>query len=500
MSIMRVKSVEQSIQDAEAPEFRLRRVLGAIDLLGIGIGAIIGTGIFVLTGVAAATDAGPGISISFVISGIACGLAALCYAEFASVVPVAGSAYTFSYASLGEFLAWIIGWDLMLEFVIGASTVSVGWSQYFVEALSSIGLALPEALTAAPGAGGAMNLPAAIIALLLTVVLVVGIRLSAAVTNVVVAIKLVVVLFFIIFGAFFVKAANWDPFIPPHQPPDPSAGGSVLDEPVVNAIFGSTGSFGVSGLVAGAALVFFAYIGFDIVASGAEETRRPQRDMPIGILGSLAICSILYVLVSLVMTGIVKYDQLETAAPMATAFQAIGAPWAVGLVSLGAIAGLTTVILILMLGQARVGFAMARDGLLPVYFAKVHSKYRTPYRITVITGVVVAIIASLTPIDVLAEMTNIGTLFAFVLVSIGVLVMRRTRPDLPRAFRVPLVPVIPILAALACLYLMLNLEGWTWLRFGIWMALGLVLYFVYSKHRSRLARGETIEQAAEEAD
>ncbi|KAA5831314.1 amino acid permease [Saccharopolyspora hirsuta] len=498
MTIMRVKSVEQSIRDAEAPEFRLRRVLRAVDLLGIGIGAIIGTGIFVLTGVAAATDAGPGISISFVISGIACGLAALCYAEFASVVPVAGSAYTFSYASLGEFFAWLIGWDLMLEFIIGASTVSVGWSQYFVEALGAVGLPLPDALTAAPGAGGVANIPAAIIALLLTVVLVVGIRLSAAVTNVVVAVKLAVVLFFIIFGAFFVKAANWSPFIPPHQPPEPGAVSAPLEQPLISAIFGQTGSFGLSGLVAGAALVFFAYIGFDIVASGAEETRRPQRDMPIGILGSLAICSILYVLVSLVMTGIVKYDQLDTAAPMATAFQAIGAPWAVGLVSLGAIAGLTTVILILMLGQARVGFAMSRDGLLPVWFAKVHKKYRTPYRITVITGIIVAIIASLTPINVLAEMTNIGTLFAFVLVSIGVLVLRRTRPDLPRAFRVPWVPVIPVLAAAACLYLMLNLEGWTWIRFGIWMVLGLVLYFVYSRHNSRLARGETIEEAADE--
>jgi basic amino acid/polyamine antiporter, APA family len=499
MSIMRVKSVEQSIRDAEAPEFRLRRVLRAVDLLGIGIGAIIGTGIFVLTGVAAATDAGPGIAISFVFSGIACGLAALCYAEFASVVPVAGSAYTFSYASLGEFLAWIIGWDLMLEFIIGASTVSVGWSQYLVEALDALGLAMPAALTSAPGAGegGVMNLPAAIIALILTGVLVVGIRLSAAVTNVIVAIKLAVVLFFIIFGAFFINAANWSPFIPPHQPPEPGVT-SPLEDPLVNAIFGQTGSFGLSGLVAGAALVFFAYIGFDIVASGAEETRRPQRDMPIGILGSLAICSVLYVLVSLVMTGIVKYDQLDTAAPMATAFQAIGAPWAVGLVSLGAIAGLTTVILILMLGQARVGFAMSRDGLLPVWFAKVHPKFRTPYRITLITGVVVAIIASFTPIDVLAEMTNIGTLFAFVLVSIGVLVLRRTRPDLPRAFRVPWVPVIPILAAAACLYLMLNLEGWTWIRFGIWMVLGLVVYFLYSQRNSRLGRGETIEEAAEE--
>ncbi|QUH00672.1 amino acid permease [Saccharopolyspora erythraea] len=496
MTIMRVKSAEQSIRDAEAPEFRLRRVLSAWDLLGIGIGAIIGTGIFVLTGVAAATDAGPGIAISFVLSGIACGLAALCYAEFASVVPVAGSAYTFSYASLGEFLAWIIGWDLVLEFIIGASTVSVGWSQYFVEALSAIGLGLPPTLTAAPGAGGVVNVPAAVIALLLTVVLVVGIRLSSAVTNVVVAIKLAVVLFFIIFGAFFIKAANWSPFIPPHQPPDPAAAGSALDEPLINAIFGATGSYGLSGLVAGAALVFFAYIGFDIVASGAEETRKPQRDMPIGILGSLAVCSVLYVLVSLVMTGIVKYTQLDTAAPMATAFQAIGAPWAVGLVSLGAIAGLTTVILILMLGQARVGFAMSRDGLLPVWFAKVHPKFRTPYRITLITGILVAIIASLTPIDLLAEMTNIGTLFAFVLVSAGVLVLRRTRPDLPRAFKVPWVPVLPILAVLSCLYLMLNLDGWTWIRFGIWMLIGLVVYFAYSSRHSRLAKAQSIEEAA----
>ncbi|KEI44555.1 amino acid permease [Saccharopolyspora rectivirgula] len=498
MTILRVKSVEQSIRDAEAPEFRLRRVLSAWDLLGIGIGAIIGTGIFVLTGVAAATDAGPAISISFVLSGIACGLAALCYAEFASVVPVAGSAYTFSYASLGEFFAWLIGWDLILEFVIGASTVSVGWSQYLVEALSSAGLALPEELTAAPGAGGVINLPALLIALVLTVVLVVGIKLSSAVTNVIVAIKVAVVLFFIIFGAFFINTANWSPFLPPHQPPEPGTSASPLEDPLINAIFGQTGSYGLSGLVAGAALVFFAYIGFDIVASGAEETRRPQRDMPIGILGSLAVCSVLYVLVSLVMTGIVKYTDLNTAAPMATAFQAIGAPWAVGLVSLGAIAGLTTVILILMLGQARVAFAMSRDGLLPTWFAKVHPKYRTPYRVTLCTGVVVALIASLTPIDVLAEMTNIGTLFAFVLVSAGVLVLRRTRPDLPRAFRVPGVPVVPALAVLACLYLMLNLEGWTWIRFAVWMLFGLVVYFLYSKKNSRLARAESGESTGEQ--
>jgi APA family basic amino acid/polyamine antiporter len=487
MSIMRVKTPEQSLRDAEAPEFRLRRVLRAVDLLGIGIGAIIGTGIFVLTGVAAATNAGPGIAISFVLSGIACGLAALCYAEFASVVPVAGSAYTFSYASLGEFLAWIIGWDLILEFILGASTVSVGWSQYFIQALGAVGLTLPDAFTAAPGAGGMANIPAAAIALILTVVLVIGIRLSSAVTNVIVAIKLAVVAFFIIFGAFYIRLANWSPFVPPHQPAAPGSAATGLNQPLINTFLGNTGSFGLSGLVAGAALVFFAYIGFDIVASGAEETRRPQRDMPIGIIGSLAICSVLYVLVSLVMTGIVRYPALNTAAPMATAFQATGATWAVGLVSLGAIAGLTTVILILMLGQARVGFAMSRDGLLPVWFARVHPRFRTPDRITIITGVVVAAIAAFTPIKILAEMTNIGTLFAFVLVSAGVLVLRRARPDLHREFRTPWVPVVPILAVLTCLYLMLNLEGWTWVRFVVWMAVGLVIYAGYGVRHSKLA-------------
>ncbi len=496
MSIMRVKTPEQSVRDAEAPEFRLRRVLSALDLMGIGIGAIIGTGIFVLTGVAAAKEAGPGIAISFVLSGIACGLAALCYAEFASVVPVAGSAYTFSYASLGEFLAWIIGWDLILEFIVGASTVSVGWSQYFSSALGSLGVHLPVALTSAPGSGGTVNVPAAIIALILMVVLIVGIRLSSVVTNVIVGIKLAVVLFFIIFGAFYVHTANWSPFIPPRRPGGAAEGG--LNSSLLDLVVGSGGSYGFSGVVAGAALVFFAYIGFDIVASGAEETRHPQRDMPIGILGSLAVCSVLYILVSLVMTGIVAYPLLNTAAPMATAFQATGAAWAVGLVSLGAICGLTTVILILMLGQARVGFAMSRDGLLPVWFARVHPRFRTPYRITLITGILVAIIASLTPIDVLAEMTNIGTLFAFVLVSAGVPVLRRARPDLHRAFRTPLVPLVPILAVLACLYLMVNLTGWTWIRFGIWLVIGLAVYGLYGVRNSRLARGTSIEEAAGE--
>jgi APA family basic amino acid/polyamine antiporter len=488
MGIMRVKTPEQSVRDAEAPEFRLRRVLRAVDLLGMGVGVIVGTGIFVLTGVAAATEAGPSIAISFVVSGVACGLAALCYAEFASIVPVAGSAYTFSYASLGELLAWIIGWDLILEFIVGASTVAVGWSQYFTAALGAAGMNLRGALTAAPGAGGVVNIPAAAIVLILTVILIIGIRMSSTVTNVIVAIKLAVVLFFVIFGAFFVRVSNWSPFIPPHQPGAAHGGG--LNEPLIATLTGGTGIYGVSGMLAGAALVFFAYIGFDIVASGAEETRRPQRDMPVGILGSLLICSLLYVLVSLVMTGIVHYSRLNTADPMATAFQATGAHWAVGLVSVGALAGLTTVVLILMLGQARVGFAMSRDGLLPTWFAKVHPRFRTPYRVTIVTGVAVAAIAAFTPINILAEMTNIGTLFAFLLVSAGVPLLRRARPDLPRAFRTPLVPLVPLLAVVACLYLMLNLAGWTWIRFLVWLAVGLVLYAAYGARHSRLGRAE----------
>lgn len=496
-TIMRTKPVEQSIRDTEEPQFKLHRALSSTDLIGIGIGAIVGTGIFVLTGVAAATSAGPGIAISFAIAGVACAFAALCYAEFASTVPVAGSAYTFSYASMGEFLAWLIGWDLILEFIVGATAVSIGWSQYFVTGLGSLGLELPAAITAAPGAGGVINLPAAVVALVLTGVLIAGIELSSRVTNLVVAIKLAVVVFFIIFGAFFVTAANWSPFVPPAQGGGAAAQRS-LETPLWELIFGSAGAFGFQGLVTGAALVFFAYIGFDIVASAAEETRRPQRDLPVGILGSLAICAVLYILVSLVMTGIVAYPQLNTAAPMATAFEATGNAWATALVSLGAIIGLLTVIMILMLGQSRVAFAMSRDGLLPMWFSRVHPKFRTPYRITLTTGLVVAVLAAFTPILAAAELVNIGTLFAFALVAGGVMVMRRTRPDLPRAFRTPLVPWVPILAIIACVYLMLNLAGWTWVRFLVWMAIGLVVYFTYSARRSRLAHGESAGKATEE--
>ena len=490
MGIMRTKSIEQSIKDTEEPEFELRKALGPIDLIVFGIGVIIGTGIFVLTGVAAANFAGPAISLSFVFSGIACGLAALCYAEFASTVPVAGSAYTFSYASIGEFFAWIIGWDLILEFTVGAATVSVGWSQYFNRILESFfGVSLPPAIT-----GEVVNLPAAAIALILTVILVIGIRLSSAFNLTVTAIKLAVVFFFIGLGIFFVNTANWSPFVPP-------AGGTVESvstegggPSLLQYLTGTEQqAFGFAGIITAAAIVFFAYIGFDVVATTSEEARNPRRDLPIGILGSLAICTILYILVSQIMTGIVPYNELDPEAPMASVFRDIGLNWAAGLVSVGAICGLTSVIMILMLGQSRVAFAMSRDNLLPRYFARAHPRFRTPYRITILTGVVVAIIAAFVDLTRLAELVNIGTLFAFCLVALGVMILRRTQPDLRRAFRTPLVPVIPILAILACLYLMVSLPVGTWWRFAIWMALGLVVYFVYSYRNSRLGRSESAE-------
>ena len=485
MGIMRTKSIEQSIRDTEEPEFELRKALGPIDLIVFGIGVIIGTGIFVLTGVAAANFAGPAISLSFVFSGIACALAALCYAEFASTVPVAGSAYTFSYASIGELFAWIIGWDLILEFTVGAATVSVGWSQYFNRILESFfGVSLPPAIT-----GEVVNLPAAAIALILTVILVIGIRLSSGFNLTVTTIKLAVVFFFIGLGIFFVNTANWSPFIPPAggtvESVSTEGGGPSLLQYLTGA---EQQAFGFAGIITAAAIVFFAYIGFDVVATTSEEARNPRRDLPIGILGSLAICTILYVLVSQIMTGIVPYNELDPEAPMASVFRDIGLNWAAGLVSIGAICGLTSVIMILMLGQSRVAFAMSRDNLLPRYFARAHPRFRTPYRITILTGVVVAIIAAFVDLTRLAELVNIGTLFAFCLVSVGVMILRRTQPDLPRAFRTPLVPVVPILAILFCLYLMVSLPVGTWWRFAIWMVLGLVVYFLYSMRASRLGR------------
>ncbi len=479
MNVLRTKSIEQSIRDTDEPGHKLQRRLGPIDLTVFGIGVIIGTGIFVLTGKAAGVQAGPAVSLSFVFAAIACGLAALCYAEFASTVPVAGSAYTFSYATLGELVAWIIGWDLILELALGAATVAVGWSEYLQIVLDNAGITTPSWLI-----GTHHNLAAALIVLLLTAVICFGIKVSSRVNATIVAIKIFIVLFVIIAGLFYIKTRNYSPFIPPTG--SKGAGGAESAPSLLQDLGFSPGAFGVTGIFTGAALVFFAFIGFDIVATAAEETRKPQRDLPIGIIASLAICTTLYVAVSLVVTGMVKYNQLDVKAPLANAFESVGKPGFANLISIGALAGLTTVMMILLLGQSRVFFAMSRDRLLPPVFSAVSERYGSPYRTSIATGIVVAVLAYIFSLGTLAELVNIGTLFAFILVSIGVVVLRRTRPDLPRAFRTPFVPVVPILAVLASFYLMLNLPTATWLRFVIWMALGFVVYFLYGARHSRL--------------
>lgn len=479
MNLWRTKSIEQSIADTEEPGHQLRKRLGPLELTIFGVGVIIGAGIFVLTGKAAGVQAGPAVALSFVFAGIACALAALCYAEFASTVPVAGSAYTFSYAGLGELMAWIVGWDLILELALGASTVAVGWSSYFADVLKQAGVVLP-----AWAYGSGTNVLAAGIVLLLTVVICLGIKLSSQVNMTMVAIKVGIVLFVIIAGLFYIKASNYSPFIPPSG--SPGAGGATSAPSLLQDLGVAPGSFGISGIFTAAALVFFAFIGFDIVATAAEETRNPQRDMPIGILGSLGICTALYVAVSLVVTGMVKYTDIKVEAPLAEAFRSVGKPAFATVISVGALFGLTTVMLILLLGQSRVFFAMSRDRLLPPVFSAVNERFGTPVRTSITTGVVVALLAAFVPLTELAELVNIGTLFAFVLVSIGVLVLRRTRPDLLRAFRCPGVPAVPILAALCSLYLMLNLPAATWIRFLVWMAIGLVVYFLYGANHSRL--------------
>src|ERR671912_498408 len=485
MGIMRTKSVEQSIRDTENPEFQLRKALGPLDLTLFGIGVIIGTGLFVLTGEAAAGYAGPAVALSYIVGGIVCALAALCYAEFASTVPVAGSAYTFSYASLGEFVAWLIGWDLILEFTLGAATVAKGWSGYFVSVLELIGITLPPSLYAAT-AGFSHDFVSLIVVALVTTILVVGIKLSSQFNGVITAIKILVTLFIIGFGIFFIKASNLTPFVPPPKP-----GGEELQVYVLPSLLGIDTIYGITGIFTAAALVFFAYIGFDIVATTAEETRNPQRDLPIGILASLAICTVFYVLASIVFTGLVPYDTLATAAPAATALEATPFPAAQLIVSLAILIGLTVVVMILVLGQSRVAFAMSRDNLLPPWFSQVHRTFRTPHRITIITGVAAGLLAFFLPLVTLGELVNIGTLSAFVLVSIGVIVLRRRRPDLPRAFKVPGYPVVPILAALSCLFLMGFLTTGTWLRFFVWMAIGIVIYFAYSRSHSRLANEDS---------
>lgn len=485
-SLFRTKSIEQSIRDTEEPEHQLKKNLGALDLIVFGVGVCVGAGIFVLTGHAAATNAGPAIVLSFLIAGLACCLAALCYAELASTVPVAGSAYTFTFATMGEFLAWIIGWDLILEFTVGAAALATSFSNYLGVVLAGTPFAIPEAIAGVET--GVVNLPAGLLIVGLTVVLITGIKLSSRINQVVTGLKLLVVFAVIIAGLFLVNTSNWVPFIPPAEAPAEASGG-MWRLPLVQSIFGLDPSvFGIGGVFAAAAMVFFAFIGFDVVATTAEETRNPQRNLPIGILGSLAIVTVLYMAVSLVITGMQNFRDIDPddAAPLATAFINAGMPVMADLIALGACIGLIVVAMILFMGQTRVGFSMARDHLLPPWLAKSHPRFGTPYRFTIIAGIAIAILASFVPLSTLAELVNIGTLAAFVLVSIGVIVLRKTRPDLKRSFKVPFVPVLPIVAALVCFYLMLNLNLDTWVRFLAWLAIGVVVYFVYSRRHSRL--------------
>ncbi|MRV73367.1 amino acid permease [Duganella sp. FT92W] len=461
MSLFRTKNLDHMVAQSRAAG-GLHKVLGPLDLVLMGIGAIVGTGIFVLTGTGALT-AGPALTLSFVIAALACGFAALCYAEFASTVPVAGSIYTYCYATMGELVAWMIGWDLLLEYGLATSAVSVGWSGYFQSLMAGFGLHLPAALTAAPGALPGVqtwfNLPALLVMLLLTAMLSWGVRESARVNSVMVAVKIGVVLLFIAVGARHVQPANWQPFMP----------------------------FGMQGTMGAAALVFFAFIGFDAVTSAAEEVKRPERDLPIGIIGSLAVCTVLYVVVSAVMTGIVPFRQFAGVDhPVSLALQFARENWVAGFVDLGAILGMTTVILVMTYGQTRVIFAMSRDGLLPRRLSALHPRYGTPFVATWAVGLVFGLVAAVIPLGVLAELINIGTLAAFCLVSVAVLVLRRRRPDLPRAFRCPGVPWIPLMAILFCIALMTFLSATTWIAFGVWLVLGLAVYFGYSRRRSKL--------------
>ncbi len=484
MSLFRTKSIEESIAATDEAEHQLKKNLGPLDLTVFGIGVIIGAGIFTVTGKAAAQYAGPSIVISFIIGAVCCALAAICYAEFASTVPVSGSAYTFSYATLGEIVAWIIGWDLLLELMLGASVVAQGWSTYFVLFLDKIGLHWPDAV----GPGSHIDLPALLLIAALTLLVAKGIKESMRVNLVLVGVKLFIVLFVIIAGIGFINKDNYTPFIPPSAQGQSAAG---LGAPLIQVLFGMTpATFGIAGIIAGASIVFFAYIGFDVVATTAEEARNPQRDLPIGIIASLSICTVLYIAVAFVITGMVKYDQIDPKAALASAFASVGKGGYATIIAAGAVAGLTTVVMTLLIGAVRVTFAMSRDHLLPPRLSRTSPATGTPLLLTFIIGTAVALIASLTPIGKLEEMVNIGTLAAFTLVSIAVPILRRRRPDLERSFKVPLNPVLPILAAVVCFYLMLNLSVETWLRFLIWMVLGFLIYFGYSRSHSRLAVGD----------
>ena len=478
--LLACKSIDV-LNEEEAKGNHLRRALGAWHLTLLGIGGIIGTGIFVLTGTAAANHAGPALSLSFIIAGFGCTLAALCYAEFAAMIPVAGSAYSYSYATLGEGIAWFIGWNLVLEYLFAVGTVSVGWSGYAVSLLDQLGIHLPAELTHAPfdspagmanglalaRTGAIINVPAVLIVAAIATVCYVGIKQSAAFNSVVVAIKVTVVLLFIIFGMSYIDTANWHPFIPPNT--------------------GQTGVFGWSGVLAAAGVIFFAYVGFDAVSTAAQETRNPQRDMPIGILASLIICTILYIIVAVILTGMVSYKELDVAAPVALALDKhAGLHWLGIPVKLGAVCGMTSVMLVMTIAQARIFFAMARDGLLPPWFGRVHPRFRTPSTGTLITGVCAALIGGLLPVKILGELVSIGTLAAFVTVCLGVLVLRRTRPDLPRPFRAPAPWFTGLAGAAVCTLLMLSLGPATWVRLVVWTGIGVLVYAFYGYKHSRL--------------
>jgi APA family basic amino acid/polyamine antiporter len=504
------KSIDDLMDQSSDSHTGFKRTLTATNLTTLGIGAIIGAGIFVLTGQAAAQYAGPAIVISFIISGLACAFAGLCYAEFASMIPIAGSAYTYSYATLGEFLAWIIGWDLILEYLFAASTVAVGWGGYVVSFLNDFGIHIPTAYTAATGSvlvnipnigwqqatanlvsnlhsqgidinslphvTAILNLPAMFIVVVLTLLLVIGIRESANFNNVMVITKVSVIILFIAIGIAFIKNGNWHPFIPKNT--------------------GVWGHFGWSGILRGAGVIFFAYIGFDAVSTAAQEAKNPQKHMPIGILGSLSISTVLYILVALVLTGIVSYTALNVADPVAVGVNAMGNGmfWLRPIVKIAAIAGLSSVILVMLMGQPRIFYSMSKDGLLPPVFSKVHPKFRTPYVSTLLTGSVAMVLAGILPISILGELVSIGTLLAFVIVCLSILVLRRTNPGLKRPFRTPFVPVIPILGAVICFVQMAALPLDTWLRLIIWMGIGFIIYFTYGIRKSKLRTSGNLRQ------
>lgn len=457
LNLFRTKSIED--MRAMAKNSGMVKNLGAMDLILLGIGCVIGTGIFVLTGVAAAKYAGPAVMISFIISGLACAFAGLAYAEFASIVPSSGSAYTYTYASLGEFIAFLVGWNLILEYTVTSSAVASGWSGYVVGLLKSAGIELPHAFTLVPADGGIVNIPAILITMFLSLLLIRGTQESAKLNKILVFIKLVAVFIFLALAGPKVNPINWEPFMP----------------------------FGFSGIASGAAIVFFAYIGFDAVATSAEECRNPSRDLPIGIIGSLLVCTVLYVVVAGVLTGVVPYTELNNPEPVAFALRYIGYNIGSALVAVGAIAGITTVLLVLLYGQARIFFAMSRDGMVPAKVCKIHSRYKTPYLVTILGAILVSLIAGFAPIGLIAEMANIGTLSAFLIAAIGVLVLRFTKPDLPRSFKCPLIYLVSPLAVISCGYLMYNLPFDTWVRFFVWCAIGIFVYFSYSYKHSAIA-------------